>query len=60
MEHILEIASNPHWISKLIIVGVKQIKYLVLIYNHNYPKIKYLIIIYNHGSHFFHKKTNEC
>jgi hypothetical protein len=42
---VLEIAPNPYrvssWVSKLITMIIKKIKYPVLIYNHSYQKIKY-------------------
>jgi hypothetical protein len=42
---VLEIAPNPcwasSWVSTLITMIIKKIKYPVLIYNHSYQKFKY-------------------
>jgi hypothetical protein len=48
---VLEIAPNPSWLSKLIIMAIKKINTQVI-------KSNYLVVIYNRGSQSFFPKSN--
>ncbi len=60
-EWVLEIAPFwvSSWVSKLIVVVVKTIKYLVLIYNYGYYKIKYPVLTYDCSSQKKLKKKSK-